>query len=126
MKLKPLAVAVLAAALTLPAIARAGEALERAEAACDAHEWPEALRWFEVAAEDGDRRAQQVAGLMNLYGDRLYPGVERNWARAVAWLHRAEAQGSVEARSMLARLQRDPSLDPARLAAGLDEVAPGR
>jgi TPR repeat protein len=124
-----LAIATVAAALLVPATARPDEAsadaLARAEAACDAHDWPEALAWFEVAAESGDRGAQKIAGLMHLYGERMYAGVERNLGRAKAWLYRAETQGSTDAQDMLARLERDPSLDPARLVAALaDERRP--
>jgi TPR repeat protein len=117
MKAKLIAIAVLAAVTIIPSIAYPNEALDRAEEACENYNWPEALTWFEAAAEAGDRRAQQIAGFMNLYGERLYPGVERNYERARAWLLRAQAQGSEEAKYMLSRLERDPWLDPARLVA---------
>jgi TPR repeat protein len=93
-----------------PTIADSNEALARAEAACDDYEWSEALAWFEVAAEAGDRRAQQVAGMMLLYGDRLYPGIARDTERAKAWLQRAKAQGDEEAAFMLARIERAAAL----------------
>jgi len=125
MKSKLIAVAVLAAATLVPSIAWSNDALARAEEACENYQWLEALTWFEVAAESGDRRAQQIAGLMHLYGDRMYPGIERSVGSAKAWFYRAEAQGSVEAKYMLARLERNPSLDPARLVASLvDEAQP--
>jgi quercetin dioxygenase-like cupin family protein len=94
----------------VPSIADANEALVRAAAACDEYKWREALAWFEVAAEAGDRRAQLVAGLMHLYGDRLYPGIARDTERAKAWLQRAEARGSEEAAYMLARIKRAAAL----------------
>jgi TPR repeat protein len=117
MKAKLIASAVLAAALFVPTVAYPNEALDRAEEACENYDWPQALAWFEVAAQDGDRRAQQIAGFMLLYGDRLYSGVQRDYERARTWLERAKAQGSEEARYMLSRLERDPWLDPARLVA---------
>lgn len=98
------------AAALVPSIAYSNEALARAEAACDDYKWSEALAWFEAAAEAGDRRAQQVAGLMHLYGDRLYPGIARDTERAKAWLQRAKAQGSEEAAFMLARIERAAAL----------------
>jgi TPR repeat protein len=122
MKVKLIAIALFAAAALAPAIAHASDALERAEEACENYQWREALAWFEVVAESGDARAQQIAGLMNLYGERLYPGVARDVGRAKAWLYRAEAQGSEEAKYILSRLERDPWLDPARLiASGSDK-----
>jgi len=122
-KLRLIAIAVIAAATLMPSVAHSNDALARAEEACENYRWLEALAWFEVAAEYGDRRAQQIAGLMHLYGDRMYPGVERDVGRAKAWFYRAEAQGSVEAKYLLARLERNPSLDPARLVASLIEEA---
>jgi len=122
MKAKLIAIAVLAAVTIIPSVAYPNEALDRAEEACENYDWPQALAWFEVAAQDGDRRAQQIAGFMLLYGDRLYSGVQRDYERARTWLERAKAQGSEEARHMLSRLERDPWLDPARLvASGRDQ-----
>ncbi len=126
MNAKPIAIAALAVALLIPTAGYPDDALARAEAACDAHEWPDALAWYEIAGESGDRGAQLIAGLMNLYGDRLYPGVERNVERAKAWLHRAAAQGSTDAGRMLAQLEREPALDPARLIASATGDSPTR
>jgi TPR repeat protein len=117
MKTKLIAIALVAAATIIPSVAYSNEALDRAEEACENYDWPQALAWFEVAAEAGDRRAQQIAGFMLLYGDRLYSGVQRDYGRARTWLERAKAQGSEEAKYMLSRLERDPWLDPARLVA---------
>jgi TPR repeat protein len=117
MKPKLIAIAVLAGVTIIPSIAYPNEALDRAEEACENYDWPQALAWFEVAAQAGDRRAQQLAGFMLLYGDRLYSGVQRDYERARTWLERAQAQGSEEAKYMLSRLERDPWLDPARLVA---------
>lgn len=114
MKVKLIAVAALAAAVLVPQAAYPDDAFARAEEACENYQWREALAWFEVAGESGDARAQQIAGLMNLYGERLYPGVTRDVGRAKAWLSRAEVQGSVEAKHFLGRLERNPGLDPAR------------
>lgn len=101
----PTATRPFAAAALVPSLASSNEALALADAACDDYKWSEAIAWFEAAAEAGDRRAQQVAGLMHLYGDRLYPGIERDTERAKAWLQRAMAQGSEEAAFMLSRIE---------------------
>jgi TPR repeat protein len=122
MKTKLIAIAVLVAAVLIPSVAYSKDALARAEEACENYQWLEALGWFEVAAESGDRRAQQIAGLMHLYGDRMYPGIERSVGRAKAWFYRAEAQGSVEATYMLAWLERNPAIDPARLIASIPDA----
>lgn len=126
MKTKSIATAVLAAAILIPPAAYPGDARARAEAACDAHDWPDALAWYEVAGESGDRSAQMIAGLMNLYGDRLYPGIQRDSERAKAWLRRAAAQGSADAGRMLVQLEREPALDPARLIASATGDPPAR
>jgi TPR repeat protein len=126
MKAKLIAIAVLAAATIIPSVAYSNEALDRAEEACENYDWPQALAWFEVAAQDGNRRAQQIAGFMLLYGDRLYSGVQRDYERARMWLERAKAQGSEEAKYMLSRLERDPWLDPARLIASGGDRPPQR
>lgn len=126
MKTKLIALAVIAAATLIRSVARANDALARAEEACGDYRWLEALACFEVAGESGDRRAQQIAGLMHLYGDRMYPGTERSVGRGNAWFYRAEAQGSVEARYLLARLERNPSLDLARLVASLTDEPQAR
>ena len=121
MTAKYIVLAIAVAALLAPAAVHSQEAMARAQAACDARDWPEALGWFEVAAEHGDREAQQTVALMHLYGAQLYAGVERDVGRAKAWLYRAEAQGSVVAKSMLARLEREPGVDPARLIAAASD-----
>jgi TPR repeat protein len=126
MRTKLIAIAVLAAATVVPSVAYPDDALSRAEEACENYQWSDALAWFEIAAESGDARAQRIAGLMNLYGERLYPGVARDVGRAKAWLYRAEAQGSIEARHMLARLERNPAIDPARLFASVPDAAQSR
>jgi TPR repeat protein len=67
----------------------------------------EAMSWLAIAGENGDVRAQQMLGLMHVYGEALYgPAVPRDPGLARAWLYRAEAQGSGVARYALARLDR--------------------
>jgi TPR repeat protein len=69
--------------------------------------YQEAISWLAIAGENGDVRAQQMLGLMHVYGEALYgPAVPRDPGLARAWLYRAEAQGSGVARYALARLDR--------------------
>jgi TPR repeat protein len=121
MKATQVVLTIAAAMLLAPAVVQSQDAMARAQAACDAYDWPEALAWFEVAAEDGDRQAQQTVALMHLYGAQLYAGVERDVGRAKAWMYRAEAQGSTVAKHMLVRLEREPGIDPARLIAAASD-----
>jgi TPR repeat protein len=73
----------------------------------------EAISWLAIAGENGDVRAQQMLGLMHMYGETLYgPAVPRDLGLARAWLHRAEAQGSGVARYALARLDRGQPVPP--------------
>ncbi|HEX4884459.1 MAG TPA: hypothetical protein VFX05_10005 [Casimicrobiaceae bacterium] len=61
----------------------------------EAGRYAEALTSFTKAAHAGDVRSQEIAGLMNLLGARLYgEGVGEDRAAARRWLGRAARQGS--------------------------------
>jgi TPR repeat protein len=59
---------------------------------------------YRRAAQAGNRAAQEMLGLMYLYGSQLYgEGVAKDMAEAEYWLERAAAQDSVLARQLLRR-----------------------
>jgi TPR repeat protein len=59
---------------------------------------------YRRAAEAGNRPAQEMLGLMYLYGSQLYgEGVDRDVREATHWLELAAAQDSVLARQLLRR-----------------------
>jgi TPR repeat protein len=59
---------------------------------------------YRRAAETGNRSAQEMLGLMYLYGSQLYgQGVERDVREATRWLELAAAQDSVLAKQLLRR-----------------------
>jgi|APFre7841882724_1041349.scaffolds.fasta_scaffold00271_9 TPR repeat protein len=74
----------------------------------------EAISWLSIAGENNDVRAQQMLGLMYVYGESLYgAAVPRDVGLARSWLYRAEAQGSGVARYALARLDSGQPVPPA-------------
>lgn len=75
----------------------------------DAGRYAEALAEFTKAAHAGHRRAQEVAGMMNLLGPRLYGDqVAEDRQAARRWLERAGAQGSDVAALMVRRIDSAP------------------
>jgi len=59
---------------------------------------------YRRAAQTGNRSAQEMLGLMYLYGSQLYgKGVIRDLREAARWLELAAAQDSVLARQLLRR-----------------------
>jgi len=77
------------------------ESVRRSHAGCG---FVNTVQEYRRAAEAGDRAAQEMLGLMYLYGSRLYGnGIKRDTAEAERWLERAAAQGSVLARQLLRR-----------------------
>jgi TPR repeat protein len=59
---------------------------------------------YRRAAEAGNRSAQEMLGLMYLYGSQLYgEGIIRDLREATRWLELAAAQDSVLARQLLRR-----------------------
>lgn len=113
--------AVAFAALLAPAPARGVEdAFARGIEAYERSHWPEAMSWFEIAAEeDGSLRAKEILAYMNLIGPQLYPGLQRDVSRAKVWLQRAAQQGSTEAARLLVRLERDDAAQPLPVSAGV-------
>src|SRR5262245_1012282 len=102
---------ILAAAIALASafVANADQTpTTRAHLAASDGEWQEALRWFTVAAEDGDVTAKETVAWIYLNGAGLFPGVERDVPLAKAWYQRAAAQGSATATRMLAQIDRAP------------------
>lgn len=74
-----------------------------AQAQYEIQHFADALTLYERAAESGNCRAQEIAGLMHLHGPRLYgPAVPADAARARHWLSRAAGQGSPVACTLLA------------------------
>jgi len=96
-------VSVLLAGLALASqSARANDARTLGEAAYEVQHYAAALAAFERAGSAGDLRAQEMAGLMHLYGSTLYGAqVPRDAKRAEDWLARAALQGSEVARCVL-------------------------
>ena len=87
------------ALLTLPAMALASpqDDFVKGAAAYEAKDYPEALRWYRKAAEQGHAKAQYHLGRMYLVGF----GVARDTAEAVRWYRKAAEQGLVKAQSFL-------------------------
>lgn len=103
-----IAVIIIAVAGFSPALsARAsGEAeLEAGLEAASEYRYARAFELFRQAAEKGNVEAQRNAGLMALYGERLY-GVEvpRNRIEAVKWLASAASGGCAVAESLWVRV----------------------
>lgn len=95
-----------AAMVATAATAHASTEMDDADLAYDTQHYAEALRLYEAAAAKGDLRAQEIAGLMHLYGDAMYgSGVKRDKAQAAKWLRMADEQGSEMARRLLPRLE---------------------
>ncbi len=108
-----LAAAVLLTPLAAPAQQDARNAFDEAVAQYEIGHYREAVSWLSIAGENGDVRAQQMLGLMHLYGDALYGAeVPRDLGLARAWLYRAEAQGSGVARYALTKLDRGAPAAP--------------
>ena len=59
----------------------------------------EAVRWFRLAAEQGDAYAQYNLGRMYANGE----GVPEDFVEAVAWYRKAAEQGHVEAHRLVSQ-----------------------
>lgn len=100
---KKLIVALLLA-VALPAT-HAASMRETAIAAAEDGHYAQALKHYRTAAEQGDRAAQRIAGLMLYYGERLYGGeIHRDSAAARRYLTMAARQGCEVSKFMLGRL----------------------
>ena len=89
----------LALPLALPAMALASpqDDLEKGRAAHEAKDYPEAVRWYRKAAEQGNASAQFNLGLMYAEGK----GVAQDDREAVRWFRKAAEQGHAEAQNNL-------------------------
>ena len=83
-------------ALAEPAVALAGP-FEDGEAAYNKGDYAQALKWYSLAAEKGNPRAQSNLGNMYYYGR----GVPKDYAEAVKWYRLAVEQGDARAQSNL-------------------------
>ena len=54
-----------------------------------AQDYSAAMKWYRMAADQGDAQAQYNIGVM-YYGGQ---GVPQNTSEALRWLHKAQAQG---------------------------------
>jgi TPR repeat protein len=98
----PWVLLLLAAALTIPAAALASGDLERAIEAYECSHYAESVQLLRLAAEDGNLRAQEMLGLMYLYGPTIYGAqVPRDLDQALHWLQRAASAGSAAAAHVL-------------------------
>lgn len=109
--MKPILQALLLAALVIGHTQAAkASPLDALPTACDDHDWPALLASYEEAGARGDPRAAEIAGMIHLYGERMFEGVRTDPARARAWLERAQAVGSATAARMLEQLDRASAL----------------
>jgi TPR repeat protein len=117
---RTLAIFLFSAAVLLPAAAyaesTAAGTYEEGLVLYEDSRYSDAISALSIAAEEGDVRAQQLLGMMYLYGEQLYgSAVPRDLGLARSWLYRAEAQGSQVARFALTRLDSGQPV-PATLA----------
>jgi TPR repeat protein len=74
-------------------------------------QYREAIEEHRRAAEKGNRAAQEILGLMCLYGPQIYgDAVDRDVAEAHRWLWLAAAQGSLVARHLLDSIDLKPAI----------------
>ena len=81
-----------------------------------------AAKWFEKAANQGDREAQFFLGKMYWGGE----GIRRNDEQATKWFRRAAAQGDVQAQQALAILDSASDRIDENLARQARSHSPGR
>lgn len=86
--------------------ARADDGFADAMQAYEHGEYAQALQLFRVPAGAGNAEAQELLGFLHLYGETLYPGVERDPRAAMLWLDRAARQGRPNARFVHCLLER--------------------
>ena len=71
------------------AAAQNDDAYDRGENAIFEHNYAEAIKWYRIAADQVDARAQYALGQMNDAG----VGMPQNYAEAIKWWRRAADQG---------------------------------
>jgi TPR repeat protein len=104
-----LAIALFAAAALLPVAAFADTpapgTYEEGLALYESQRYPDAISVLAIAGENGDIRAQELLGMMYLYGEQACgTAVKQDVGLARGWLYRASAQGSRIAVWTLARM----------------------
>lgn len=100
-----------------------------AESAYESGRYAEALALFEERGLEGDVRAQEVVGMMYLFGPALFGNdVTADPARAANWLRAAALNGSASGQFVLAQMYRNGVGVPASAAraAALMGEATGR
>ena len=97
-----------------------------AEVAYESGRFSEALALFEERGLEGDVQAQELVGMMYLFGPALFGNdVAADLARAANWLRAAALNGSAKAQFVLAQMYRTGvgvPADAARAAALLAEA----
>ena len=84
-----------------PGAARADDPFERGNQAYRESKYADALAHFQVAADGGNARAQEILGFMYLYGPSSYAvGVPRDREQAIYWFGRAAREGREVAQRM--------------------------
>jgi TPR repeat protein len=99
----------------------AGEHFDQAIEALGDYNYPKAVPALRSAAQEGDRRAQEVLAFMLLHGEALYSGLTPDRDEALQWFGRAAANGSEVAQGLLRAWARRGHADArkALVAAGL-------
>lgn len=102
---KKLLAALLLVVALQPLSAQAASMRETATAKAEEGRHALALADYRSAAEEGDRAAQRIAGLMLYYGERLYgEEVRQDIAAARRYLAMAASQGCEVSKFMLGKL----------------------
>lgn len=92
----------MAAIMASPPLASADDNLEAALTAFERSRYAEAVELLHSPAQGGNPRAQEMLGLMHLYGSRLFGAeVPRDLDQARYWLRRAALAGSAVANHAL-------------------------
>ncbi len=90
--------------------AMAGDSLERGLEAYEQSHYAEAVKYFRIAAETGNGRAQEILGFMYLHGPSLYgASVSMDRAQAAHWFARAAQGGREVSQHMLCVLEGRPA-----------------
>lgn len=83
-----------------------------------------AVRWWQIAAANGDPRSQYMLGVLNFNG----ADVEKNWPRAYGWMLLARVGGIDEAQAALDQMDRylsaEQTMEGARLSSELLSAIP--
>lgn len=105
-----LALACILALPVFPGSARADDPFERGNKAYRDSRYADALAEYQVAADGGNARAQEILGFMYLNGPSSYSaGVPRDRGRAIYWFGRAAREGRPVAQRMFCVLSARPA-----------------